>query len=189
MEDIEPISLGLEIWPREFETVTHLLIIRVVPCSLPTPWLCSDLHPSIASCTASPLRPLYDLSILDFSSFTHPLSVFDRVECEEFEPRVWYRMARVGLWYLGGLRYEDWSTAWWDCHLSCREYRDWSLYDESWLVMGNLAWWDHRLLCFEMIIFEIIIEHLEYGWCMILEGWRGYIRWTSIFSIDHLRAW
>ena len=49
MGDIEPISLGLEIWLREFETVTHLLMIRVVPCSLPALWLCFDLHPSIMS--------------------------------------------------------------------------------------------------------------------------------------------
>ena len=49
MEDIEPISLGSKIWPREFETVIHLLIIKAIPYSLPTPWLCFDLHPSIVS--------------------------------------------------------------------------------------------------------------------------------------------
>ena len=35
MEDIELISLGSEIWPREFKTVTHLFMIKAVPYSLP----------------------------------------------------------------------------------------------------------------------------------------------------------
>ena len=51
MGDIEPICLGLEIWPREFEIVTYLLMIRAVPRSLPTPCFCFDLHPSIMSFT------------------------------------------------------------------------------------------------------------------------------------------
>ena len=60
---------------------------------------------------------------------------------------------------------------------------------DEWLTMISYVWCNRHILCFERIIFEIIIEHLEYGWCTILESWRGYIRWTSIFSIDHLRAW
>ena len=44
--DIEPISLGSEIWPREFETVTHLFMIRAVPRSLPTPcFVLTYIHP------------------------------------------------------------------------------------------------------------------------------------------------
>ena len=75
MGDIEPISLGSEIWLREFETVTHLLMIRAVPRSLPAPWLCFDLYPfHYELCITSSLRPLYDLSILGFSSFPHSLS-------------------------------------------------------------------------------------------------------------------
>ena len=75
MEDVEPISLGSEIWPREFETVTHLLMIRAVPCSLPALWLCFDLHPS--------LWALHSITLWDhymtfpssvFPSLSHPLS-------------------------------------------------------------------------------------------------------------------
>ena len=158
--------------------MTHLLMIRAVPRSLPTPCFCFDLHPSIMSFAQHHLWDHY---------MTFPSSVFLAFHIPSLirPGRVWgvwaqgcSYVARDSLWSLDGLRYVDWSIAWWDCHLF-----------RSWLVMGSRAWWDHRLLCFEMIIFEIIMEHLEYSWCIILEGWHGYITWTSILSIDHLRAW
>ena len=75
MEDIEPISLGSEIWPREFEIVIHLLMIRAIPCSLPALSLCFDLHPSIVSFAQHhPWDRYMTFSILSFSSFTHLLS-------------------------------------------------------------------------------------------------------------------
>ena len=103
----------------------------------------------------------------------------------------WSHMARVGLWFLGGLRCEDWSIAWWDCHLFCREYRDWYCMMRVGLWWA-VAWWDHRLLCFERIIFEIIMEHLEYG---LAHDSRGLTRLYQIDidfryrSFKALRAW
>ena len=126
MGDIEPISLGSEIWPRKFETVTHLLMIIAVPCSLPTPCLCFDLHPSIMSFAQHHLWDHY---------MTFPSSVFlaSHIPSLIRPGRVWgvwahgcSCMVRDNLLSLGGLRWVDWSIAWWDCHLFYREYRDWS---------------------------------------------------------------
>ena len=135
MEDIEPISLESEIWLRKFETVTHLLMIRVVPCSLPAIWLCFDLHPSIVSFAQYHPWDHY---------MTFPSSVFLALHIPSLIrlgrvwgvwAQGWSGMARVGLWSLGGLRYVDWSIAWWDCHLFCHEYRDWSC------MMRVGLWW------------------------------------------------
>ena len=117
MEDIELISLGSEIWPREFETVTPLLMIRAVPCSLPTPWLCFDLHPSIVSFAQYHPWDHY---------MTFPSSAFLAFHIPSLirPGRVWgvwaqgcSCMTRDSLWSLDGLRYVDWLFAWWDCRL------------------------------------------------------------------------
>ena len=79
MEDIELIILGFKIWPREFETVTYLLMIRAIPYS----------H------TWTLLRPIFTYCEFCISHF-----LFDQVECEEFKPRVdlaWRKMA-YDLW-------------------------------------------------------------------------------------------
>ena len=73
MENIELISLGSEIWPREFEVVTHPLMIKVVPYSLShLDFALTYIHPLWALHIVT-LRPLYDLFILSFSSFAHLL--------------------------------------------------------------------------------------------------------------------
>ena len=135
MEDVEPISLGSEIWLREFETVTHLLMIRVVPCSLPTPCLCFDLHPSIVSFAQHHHWGHYmtfpSSAFLPFHiPFLIRLGIVWGVWAQG-----WFHMARIGLWSLDGLRCEDWSIAWWDCHLFHCEYRDWSC------MMRVGSWW------------------------------------------------
>ena len=134
MEDIEPISLGLEIWPREFEIVTHLLMIIAVSCSLPTPCFCFDLHPSIMSFT----QDLWDHYMTFPSSAFLPFHIPFLIRPGRVWgvwAQGWSCMAGDILWSLGGLRYVDWSIAWWDCHLFCHEYRDWSC------MMRVGLWW------------------------------------------------
>ena len=106
MEDIEPISLGSDIWPREFDTMTHLLMIRVVPYSL-----------SHLDFVVTYIHPLWALHNITFETITwpfpsstilasHPLLWFDQVECEEFEPMVdlaWRELA-YDLW----VAYDKW---------------------------------------------------------------------------------
>ena len=135
MGDIEPIILGSEIWPRELETVTYLLMIRVVPRSLPIPCFCFDLHPSLVSFAQHHPWDHY---------MTFPSSVFLALHIPSLirPGRVWGVWAQGwscmmmdGLWSLGGLRYEDWLVAWWDYRLFCREYGDWSC------MMRVGLWW------------------------------------------------
>ena len=135
MGDIEPIILGSEIWPRELETVTYLLMIRAVPCSLPTPWLCFDLHPSIMSFAQH--HPWYHYMTFPSSAFLalHIPSLIRLGRVRGVWAQGWFRMARVILWSLGGLRYEDWSIAWWGCHLFVREYKGWCC------MMRVGLWW------------------------------------------------
>ena len=189
MEDIEPISLGSEIWPREFETVTHLLMIRVVPCSLPTPcFVLTYIHP---------LRALHSIT-LETITWPFPSSVFLAFHIPSLIrlgrvwgvwAQGWSRMVRVSLWSLDGLRCEDWLIAWWDYHLFCREYRDW------YCMMRVGLWW--ALMPDEITVhfalrgssLRLLWSIRSTVWCMILEDWCGYVKWTSIFSIDHLRAW
>ena len=101
----------------------------------------------------------------------------------------WSCIARDDLWFLGGLRCEDWLIAWWDCRLFCHEYRDWSCMMRVglwWTIMPNeiIAYFALRELSLRLLwsIWSMI-------WRTIVEGWRGYIIWTSIFNIDYLRAW
>ena len=100
MEDIEPISLGSEIWPREFETVTHLLMIRAVYYPL--------LHLDFALTCIYPLWALRSITLETiiwpfyqrFFYLCTSLLWSDQVECEEFEPRVdlaWQELA-YDLW-------------------------------------------------------------------------------------------
>ena len=135
MEDIEPISLESGIWPREFETVTHLLMIRAVSCSLPALWHCFDLHPSIMRLAQH--HPWDHYMTFPSSAFPalHIPSLIRLGRVWGVWAQGWSCMARVGLRYLGGLWYEDWSITWWDCHLFCCEYRDRSC------MMRVGLWW------------------------------------------------
>ena len=135
MEDIEPISLGSEIWPREFKTVIHLLMIRAVPWSLPAPWLFFDLHPSFVSFAQH--HPWDHYMTFPSSAFLalHTPSLIRPSRVWVFWAQGWSLMASVSLWSFGGLRYEDWSIAWWDCHLFYHEYRDW------YCMMRVGVWW------------------------------------------------
>ena len=101
----------------------------------------------------------------------------------------WYCMAMDGLWFLSGLRRENQSIVWWNCHLFCHQHRDWSC------MMKVGLWW--AVVLGEIIIYFtlrgssliLLWNILSMVWHTIPEGWRDYIRWTLIFSIDHLRVW
>ena len=88
MENIEFSSLGSEIWPREFEAVTHSLMIRVVPYSLS--------HIDFALTYIHPLWALHNITLETIIWHFHPQLFYfctsplwsNQVECEEFEPGV-----------------------------------------------------------------------------------------------------
>ena len=141
--------LGSEIWLREFEIVLHLLMIRAVPCSLPAPCLCMTFPSSI-------------FLALHISSLIRPGRVWG------VWAQGWSGMARVGLWYLGGLRCEDWSIAWWDCHLFFREYRDWSC------MVRVVLWW--------AVVLDEITVYFAW-WVRLIHDSRG-LMWLYQMDID-----
>ena len=101
----------------------------------------------------------------------------------------WSYMARDDLWSLVGLWCEDWLIVWWNCHLFCHEYRDW------YCMMRVGLWW--AVVLDKMVVYfvlrwsslRLLWSIWSRVWHTISEGWRGYIKWISIFSIDHLRSW
>ena len=168
MEDIEPISLGSEIWPREFETMTHLLMIKAVPCSLPTSWLCFDLHPSIMSFAQHHLWDHYMTFTSSAFLALHIPSLIRPSRLWGVWAQGWSCMARDGLWYLDGLRWENRSIAWWDYHLFCHEYGDWSC------MMRVGLWW--------AVLLDEITVYFAFGVRLVHDS-RG-LTWLYQMDID-----
>ena len=128
MEDIKLISLGSETWLREFEIVTHILMIRAIPYSLPH--LDLVIHPLWALHSITPLLPNLSIilalhSIITYSfypSIIRPGGVLGDWAWDEFD------MMKVGLWWESGL-IVWWEFMWRSLHMtleSCHDYRDWS---------------------------------------------------------------
>ena len=101
----------------------------------------------------------------------------------------WSCMVRDDLWSLGGLWCEDWSIAWWDYHLFFHEYR-------YWFDMMRVGLWWAVVLDKIVVYFALRGSYLRLlrsiwsrVWHTIPEDWGGYIKWTLIFGINHLRIW
>ena len=123
---------------------------------------------------------------------------------------VWdkFNMMRVGLWWENSLIV--WKVCWLFYHLedhllidyrvfmlrylhmtseSCHEYRNWSC------MMRVGLWW--TVMLDEIVVYftlrwstlRLLWSIWSRVWRMIPESWHSYIRWTSIFNIDHLRVW
>ena len=163
MEDIEHISLVPKIWLREFETMSYLLMIKVVPYPFPTLGLCLDLHLPIVSFTQH--HPWHHYMI--FPSLVvlalHILSLIRPGRVWRVWAQGWSCMVRDGLWSLGGLLCEDWSIAWWDSHSFCHEYRDWSC------MMRVGLWWAvvHDEIIIDFALRRLPLRLLWSIWSMV----------------------
>ena len=130
MEDIKSISLGSETWLREFETVTHLPMIKSILYSLSHLDFASTyiylfwaLHSITLDIITQPFHPQL------FYLYTSPLRI-DQVEHEEFKPEV--NLA----WQ--GMTYDIWLV--YDMRIG------WSL-DEiviysAMIIEIDLTWWE-----------------------------------------------
>ena len=165
MGDIEPISLGSEIWLRGFEIVIHIFFWS-------EQYLVHFPHLDFALTYIHPLWALHSITLETIIWPFHPFPALHLPSLIRLGrvwgvwAQGWSCMERVGLWYLGGLRYEDWSIAWWDCHLSCREYRDW------YCMMRVGLWW--------AVLLDEITVYFAFGVRLVHDS-RGL---TWLYQID-----
>ena len=170
IRDIQPISLGSEIWPRELSLrLWHIFLWS-------EPYLAHFPYFDIALTCIHPLWDLRSITLETIVWLSHPrfflalhiLSLIRPGRVWGVWAQGWSHMARVDLWSLGGLRCEDWSITWWDCHLFCREYRDW--YCMMWVGL----WW--AVLLDEITVFFA-------WWVWLIHDSRG-LTWLCHIDID-----
>ena len=58
-----------------------------------------------------------------------------------------------------------------------------------WWEVCLCAWGDHHSFCFEGIIIEIYAEFGSGDFIWLQRDRHGYIRWISVFTVDHVITW